>query len=181
MKRTLCIVCVVILAFASVCLGGSRGSIKRLQEFQRQIGSDLIGIKKQHPNTQMQVYTVLDQLSKYYSFSKNIVSKKKRYKKLLKNELAQTELLKKNIGEIKNKLYKMKRAMVVASEKLRSNHADSEKLKQERDALIREKEKWEVEQNALVQERNMIAQERDALVQDKEQKENSTSAPISPR
>ena len=95
MKCALSSVCGVILAFVFVGYGESGGSAQRLQGFQRQIGNDLIGIKKQHPNTQMQVYTVLDQLSKYYSFSKSIICKKKRYKKLLKNELAQTELLKK--------------------------------------------------------------------------------------
>ena len=181
MKRALSLVCVVFFMLVSIGWGECKESAKKLQEFQRQIGNDLIGIKKQYPNTQMQVYTVLDQLSKYYSFSKNLISKKKRYKKLLQTELSNNELLKKNIGEMRKNEKKMKRAISAASKKLKSNDSDSQKLKQERDTLISEKEKWELERNSLLQERDVLAQERDAIAHEKEEKANSTSAPRSPR
>jgi len=157
-----------------VRIGG--GVLKsELKNLHREIGNNLIKIKREYPRAQDTVYLVLDQLGKYYSFSKKIISKKKEYKKMLKDELERGEAAKKELAEFKTKMGKVKKVMLDASEKLKKDSEKVSKLKVEKESLSKEKEKFlkekelfEIEKQTLVSERDSLIRERDALVRERD-------------
>ena len=157
------IVCSVIFFFA-----GKAGSTETLQTLHRQIGNELIQVKKKHPESQTLVYSLLDQLSKYYSFSKSVLTKKHEYKKLLKSEVSRNEELQKNLALTKNKMEKMKTAALSVSKRIRTDFSRAIKWKEEREILSKKKSQWDAERAALIHERDALARERDALVREKD-------------
>jgi hypothetical protein len=154
-----------------------KGSIGKLQSLHRKIGNDLIAIKKKYPGSQMEVYSLLDQMSKYYTFSKSSLLKKKKYKKLLKDEIAQNERLKNDDIETRKRLKKVKEAAIFVGRRLKQGFGKAKKLNEEKEflskellALKSEKEKWIEEKNALIRERDELIRERDAIATEKGKK-----------
>jgi len=203
MKRSRMIYLMIGLSIVVVFKGWGGEKTKKLQLFHRQLGNNLIKIKKQHPQSQTLVYSLLDQLGKYYSFSKTLLAKKKEYKRLLKAELTSNEALQKRLNSSNGKIEKMKTAIISASGRLQQDaaqvasllkqkeefaHAQQEFLK-EKEFFTMEKEKLVSERDGLIRERDALVRERDALAREKDLlmqrghglQESSSSAPRSPR
>ena len=163
----------VLFGSGFVCFASN--SDRQLQKLYCKIGNDLIKIKKEHPQTQPLVYALLDQFGKYNSVAKIVSSKKGEYKRLLKAELVTTEILKKDISDLSEKVSDMKKVLLVADKKLRKDSEQVNDLVEQKNALAKEKEQ-------LVAQRDSLLSERDSLVQERENKPSrtSTSAPMSP-
>lgn len=167
-----------VVCMTTVSFGGLSGesSADELQSLHREIGSKLIKIKKENPQAQPLVYSVLDQLGRYHSVSKNVLAKKHTYKSLFKTEQKSNEFLKKQITEMEEKIDKMKKAIVEASDKLKKDFATVNELKQQKETLAKEKERFEIEKQELISERDALIRERDELLQGKESGEKVATA-----
>jgi len=126
-------------------------------------------IKKENPKSQTLVYSVLDQLGKYYSLSKGLVAKKKEYKRLLKAELAQNDSLKKDTAVMQVKISKMKKVMFAVNDALKKDYANANNVKEAKDRLAREREEFIREKNRFAQERAQLIAERNALLREREE------------
>ena len=161
--------CVVVALFGCCFYQiESRELRKKLQTLHRDIGDSLIRLKKEHPKTQSVVYSVLDQLGKYYAFSKGLIVKKKEYKTLLEKELTNTEKLKQESGSLKKQVAKMKNVMQVVNDKLKQDYQQADVIKAEKDSLSQEKEQFLREKEQLIREKKRITAERDALLQERQ-------------
>jgi hypothetical protein len=166
------------------CGGYCKESIKTLQSLHRKMGSELIEIKKKYPESQMSIYSLLDQLSQYYGFSKKSIEKKNKYKKLYKTESEKNFTLTKNSVVMERKLAEMKKTVLLVGNKFKSDVASVTKLKDERDLLAQEKEKWLAEKKTLSKELSTVKNERDVLIKERKSyglSTTSASAPKSPR
>lgn len=157
---------IIVFGFTSKIGGGELKN--ELKTLHREIGNNLIKIKKEYPKTQDVVYSVLDQLGKYYSFSKKLISKKKEYKKLFKDEVSKGDIVKKELAKLKERMGKVKKVMIDASDKLKKDSEKVVRLKEEKEALAKEKELFEVEKQALISQRDSLLRERDALVRERD-------------
>jgi len=144
------------------------GGTKKLQMFHRKIGNGLIKIKKIHPDSQSLIYSLLDQMSKYYSFSKEIFAKKDEYKKLLQAELASSDTLQKENEAINGKMTKMKKAVLFVNNKVEKEAGEIETLRQKNKKLEQVNDELEVERDRLVVEKGALCRERDALIREKD-------------
>jgi len=171
MKSKFLLYVLVALSMTFIFYGHSGERTKKLQAMHRQIGNNLIKIKKEHPQSQTLVYSLLDQLGKYYAFSKDLLGKKKEYKQLLNAELSNSEILKKDMGDMRKKMTKMKQVILSVHRKMKKDSERADKLEEEKellarekDAFLREKEKFEIEREQLIAERDTLFQERNALI-----------------
>ena len=175
-KSTCRMICLIIcLSIVMVLKGWGGEKTKTLQLFHRQLGNNLIKIKKQHPRSQSLVYSLLDQLGKYYAFSKTLLAKKKEYKRLLKAELTSNEALQKSLNSSNSKIEKMKTAIISASGRLQQDAAQvasllkqKEEFSRAQNEFLREKEFFAIEKEKLVSERDGLVRERDALVRERD-------------
>lgn len=149
---------------------------EKMQTLHREIGSNLIKIKKKHPEAQSLVYSLLDQVGKYYAYSMEVLSKKKEYKKLLQAELAMTESLTKEKDEARKKMGKMKNAILSVHKKMETDSARADQLEEEkaelereREEFLREKEEFEMEREGLMAQRDALLQERDEMLRDRQE------------
>ena len=158
--------------FTDCLLAGDVGN--QLQSLHREIGNNLIKIKKENPQSQPLVYSVLDQLGKYHSFSKSVITKKNKYKSLFKSERGTSESLRKKVAHMETKLDKMKGVIIDASDKLKDT------LAREKEDFSREKERFEGEKQLLVVKIEELTRERDSLIQEKDSVEKVVEAPEKP-
>lgn len=179
-KKLLCVFFLLIFSGEAYC----KDSMKTLQSLHRKIGSELLEIKKKYPESQMSVYSLLDQLSQYYGFSKKSIEKKDKYKKLYKAESSKNFSITKNVVTMENKLAEMKKTVLLVGSKFKSDVASITKLKEERDLFSQDKEKLLAEKKALSKELSTVKSERDALIKERKTyglSTTSASAPKSPR
>lgn len=143
-----------------------------LQSLHREIGNNLIRIKKDYPKSQTVVYSVLDKLGKYYSFSKELMTKKKEYKRQFTSEKKRADQLAKESEAMKEKIAKMSQVMRKVSRKIQNEYVKVDEindakasLTKEREAFLQEKEELIREKEKLINERNALLQEREAILQ----------------
>jgi hypothetical protein len=153
----------------------SGNTTKKLQLLHREIGNSLIKIKKKHPKSQSLVYSILDKLSKYYSFSKELITKKKEYKKLLRAELVHNESLKNDSLSMRSNIDKMRTIMLKAKDKIKKETTKVAELEEHKNLLSKEKvsfleakKKFAREKQKLIDEKDSITRERDALIRERD-------------
>ncbi|MBU1007873.1 hypothetical protein KKA53_02240 [Candidatus Dependentiae bacterium] len=175
MRIKLLLYAISIALIAFVFQGHSGERTKKLQVLHRQIGNNLIKIKKTHPRSQTLIFSVLDQLGKYHELSKGLVEKKKKYKQLLRAELTSGEQLKRDSEEMKTKMAKMKKMILLVHKKMKKDEVFTERLQKEKAALdgereqfMKVKEKFDMEREKLQQERDALLQERNELLTQRE-------------
>lgn len=145
-----------------------------LQNLRRSIGSNLIKIKKDYPESKSIVYSTLDQLGRYHSLSKNTITKKDKYKRLYKKEQEGNKALKDEVSTMEKRVETMKKLIVEVNQKLKTDFVTVGELKEQRESFQREKEKFlqekkqfEQVKRQLVEERDTLLRERDEMMQDK--------------
>lgn len=78
MKRISLIFMLLITTF--VGNNYAKNTQKKISILHKKISKDLLSLKKEHPQTQPQVYALLDQVCKIYQLSKKTINKKKELK-----------------------------------------------------------------------------------------------------
>jgi chromosome segregation ATPase len=133
---------------------------RKLQVLHREIGNKLMRIKKNHPQSQSVVYSILDKLGQYHSVSKHVLKKKRKYKQLLKTESENSKTLQEEVERMEQRISKMKRLIIEASDKLKKDlvavnelKEQKEKLVKEREMFLKEKEKFEFAKQQFMSER----------------------------
>lgn len=95
-----------ILIIISVIISFSKIIAKKTDIFisntYNQINQDLLNLKKDYPQTQATVYTLLDQVCNLYKASKNISEKRLKNKTDLKIKIQENFLLKTENNKLKN-------------------------------------------------------------------------------
>lgn len=154
----------VALIFFLLCVFGVGNLIpeainQQMSSLHREIGSNLIHIKKQHPAVQSVVFAILDQLGKYHAISRKLSKQKKKYKTRCEKAEERCTSLKKKVVTLESKIEKMKKLVVDASDRLQRDssairHFNEEKLRfeQEREEFAKEKEEFENAKKQMLEE-----------------------------
>lgn len=159
--------------FVGLCFSCIHGRSVRseLQSLHREIGNNLIRIKKDYPKSQTVVYSVLDKLGKYYSFSKDLIAKEKEHKHRQEEEKKRADELEKRAGAMREKIKKMANVMRKVSEKIQNEYVKVDdiniakaSLAAERESFMREKEQLLKDKEKLINEKNMLLQERESIL-----------------
>lgn len=100
-----------------------------VQEIHKTVGKSLLSIRKNHPESQVQVYTTIDQVSKLCDLSKKQYSKRKLAKSALLFE-------KEKMVELKNKVELVAQKMQVAEKKISDQAAKIVLLTQQKEEAI---------------------------------------------
>lgn len=143
-------------------------TVEQLQELHKKIGGDLIKIRKEEPKLQPLVYSLLDQVGKFYSLSKEIVGKKKDYKRLFTVEKSARKLLRKEATNLQSLLKQTNEKFDQMDKKLKQDSENFEALTKHKDELVKEKENFVLSQKNFEQEKQNLIQERDVLAREKE-------------
>lgn len=154
-------VTVISFLFCLLCIGIlTPGALKqKMSSLHREIGSNLIHIKKQHPAVQSVVFAILDQLGKYHAISRELAQQKEIYKVRLDKEKEKCVSLEKKVSTLESKVEKMKKLVVDASERLQRDssairHFNEERVRfeQEREEFAREKEAFNNAKKQMLEE-----------------------------
>jgi hypothetical protein len=132
----------------------SKGSSEQIQQLYSKINNDLLAIRKEHPDSQKTVYSVLDQVCKMYSVSKSVIERKKALKHSAANE--------KNALRVKN-LAMAQKVKNLEDElgSTKENANSSSKTAQQKDSVISQLTK---EKAQLLNEKNRLEEEKKQLL-----------------
>ena len=132
----------------------AKNTDKKMSTLHNKISKDLLSLKKEHPKTKPQVYSLLDQVCKMYQLSKTTINKKKKLKiqlvSLNKNSYilkTQNTGFKKELNKLKGKLGSKIKALESKNKTLAKNtvmlgFVNQEKLKMENEInRLREEQK----------------------------------------
>ncbi|MFH1461464.1 MAG: hypothetical protein ABIF12_00745 [bacterium] len=174
MKRILkiFIMLIIILINSAIC----KDTDKKIYDLHNKISKNLLTLKKDYPNTQPKVYSLLDQVCKMYQFSKNTLKKKcdlkikyvhldKEYKSLnientnLKNELKSlTNKFDSKTKELENKnkiLTKNTAILSIVSQEKKQMEIEINKLKEEQKELFLKTQNSDSKPNEITNNTNL--------------------------
>lgn len=141
----------------------------QLQNLQQKIGNDLLKIKKEFPNSQDLVYSLLDQFSKYNNLSKNAAEKNTEYEKMLCTEKIKSENLMTEVASLKAKLEEFKSSVVEASKKLQQDFVKiKDDFNKERETFLKEKQQFETEKQAFLTAKEALIKDKEQILNEKE-------------
>lgn len=161
------IVALIILVLGIGSLLDAGEATEKLQTLHREIGNNLLRIKKEVPQTQPIVYSVLDQLGKYHCVSKSVLEKKKRYKRLLNTEKSRSKVLESKLIDMESKFEKMKKVIIDANDKLKKDSFSASELKEQRDAIAKEREEFLKEKELFEHEKSQLVEARETILRDR--------------
>jgi hypothetical protein len=96
----------------------AKNMLDAVQEIHKTVGSSLLSIRKNHPESQVQVYTTIDQVSKLCDLSKRQHSKRKQYKLALADEKAKALEMKNKIELVAQKMSEAQKKIAEQAEKI---------------------------------------------------------------
>lgn len=85
-------------------LVNARHALDTVQELHKNVGNSLLTIRKQYPESQTQVYSTIDQISKLCDISKKQYNKRKELKTALAQEKETSAKLKQRLDTVAHKL-----------------------------------------------------------------------------
>ena len=170
-------------------------STDQINDYHIGIGNKLIKLKKDFPETEQVIYSLLDQFGKYSSFSRSLIKKKKNYKNLLKEEIKISENLKKQANRLNEKIHEINNINLEIGNKFKTSFDEFKVRLKTKNKELKEKNKTivdlEKQMQVLVAERESFQNETNSKNENRSQEEISqkakndgnlisTSAPISP-
>ncbi|MCF7799798.1 tektin family protein [Candidatus Babeliales bacterium] len=134
----------IILSIISNSIFASK-SQEFIQKLHKNIGDDLLSIKKEFPPSQSKVYTTLDQVCKIYQVAKKNIEKKRKLKEIIKVKdeqyktlTSKTNLLKNQFTDLIKELETSKQNLLSLNKKLEKKEITLTMLKQEKNNLNKE-------------------------------------------
>ena len=125
--------CITLISLLFIILNlNSRGTTKQIQQLHTKISNDLLGIRKTYPKSQLVVYSVLDQVCKMYTISKNVLIKKKSLKKQITLKDREKNALRVKSLSLKNKMLKMENDL----NKSRQSFTSTTKTLEQKDLIL---------------------------------------------
>lgn len=173
-------------------------TLEQMQALHKEIGNELMSIRKEFTAAQPKVYSLLDQINKMYNLAKVSIEKKHKLKVDLNNKIAENQKIHEDLNSLKSKLHDTELELDKYSKKFASLDKELQIEKVQSAILSREKKELTQERHEL---ENKIVQDKDSkkeiipesLLKDLTEEEkdlikssqnltlSSTSAPSSPR
>lgn len=116
----------IILSIISNSILASK-SQEVIQKLHKNIGDDLLSIKKEFPPSQSKVYTALDQVCKIYQIAKKNIEKKRKFKEIIKVKDEQYKTLTNRTNLLKNKFTDLAKELETSKQNLMSLNKKLEK------------------------------------------------------
>jgi chromosome segregation ATPase len=194
----------LILIALSFCSVISK-TIEQMQLLHKEIGNDLMSIRKEFTAVQPKIYSLLDRIDRMYNVAKTAVEKKRELKNELKNKVSENKKILTELNSLKIKLSETENALENSTKKFTSINKELELEKVQSAILSREKKELAQEKDDLqnqmtninfVNEKNkynkkdlipenilkgLSEDEKDLLKTSQNLSLSSTSAPSSPR
>lgn len=95
---------VLCICLVMSTLVNARHALDTVQELHKNVGNSLLTIRKQYPESQTQVYSTIDQISKLCDISKKQYNKRKELKTALAQEKETSAKLKQRLDTVAHKL-----------------------------------------------------------------------------
>lgn len=143
-------------------------TLQQMQDLYKNIGDDLMCIRKEFSATQPKVYAVLDRIDKMYNLAKIAAEKKNKYKDVLKNQGAETQKLYEEIAALKTKLSTTESELMSAHKSLEDAAKAVQDEKDQALKLSREKSKISKEQHELQMQVNKLKSDKEKKPEPKE-------------
>lgn len=179
-------------------------TLQQMQDLYKNIGNDLMSIRKEFTAAQPKVYSILDRIDKMYNLAKITAEKKHTLSIQLKNQSGETGKLYAEISTLKSKisaneeeLANMRKKLAHATNALEKEKAQVSQLSQERTQLQTQQsepqkikhqipsDKKQAESRDIMHEirnlKDLSEEEKILLKQAQSLSLSSTSAPSSPR
>ncbi|MBD3231997.1 hypothetical protein GF322_05070 [Candidatus Dependentiae bacterium] len=163
-----------------------------IQTLHKSISDELLNLRKQYPQTQPIVYSLLDQVCKMYRVSKNALEKKSNLKQIVKNKTIENKLLKSENLNLKNELNSLKNELNAnlknlnsVAKKLEQKNTMLSMLTKEKQKILNEKSKLEEEKKIFLKSDKFEKNKNNEFVENKYNSNQSlnltsTCAPNSP-
>jgi len=179
-------------------------TLQQMQDLYKNIGNDLMYIRKEFTAAQPKVYSILDRVDKMYNLAKVTAEKKHNLNALLKNQSSESNKLYAEINALKSKITATEEELMSTRKKLANANNALEKEKANISQLSQEKmhsqaqqseinktnthvnpDKKQPEPGDLMHEirslKGLSEEEKNLLKQAQSLSLSSTSAPSSPR
>jgi hypothetical protein len=98
----------------------ARHALESLQDIHKQVGSSLLTIRKNYPESQQQVYTTIDQVSKLCDISKKQYFKRKSLKESLATEKKKSDHMMEKVERVAQKIIELQKEVAEKDEKILS-------------------------------------------------------------
>ena len=176
-------------------------TLEQMQVLHKDIGNELMSIRKEFTAAQPKIYSLLDQINRMYNLAKVSLEKKHQLKIDLKNKIAENQKIQSDLNLLKTKLHeteverdKYSKSFTSLNKELQIEKVQSAILSREKKELDQEKHEL---QNKIIDakddkynKKDMITdsilkdltdEEKDLLKTSQNLTLSSTSAPSSPR
>ncbi len=125
------------LFFTQACLFCGK-STAELQDLHKKISEGLIKIRKESPQLQLDVYTILDHVGKLSRLTSNTIQKKKKLKELVQNEKQTYFTVKVENEKLKSALLNLKEEVHGESQRFAENERRLQILLKEKNVLLKQ-------------------------------------------
>jgi chromosome segregation ATPase len=160
--------------------------LEQLQDMYKKVAEGLITIRKEYPQSQSKVYTMLDHLDKLYALAKNDTQKSQILEKKLQEKTAENTQLKNELTSVKGEIHTARKTLEAAKssvdQRIEEDKQHIQQLTQERNTLVTKVAHLEEQLNAKKQAKDDSKNELVALADTNHPNLNriSTSEPNSP-
>lgn len=182
----------LLIFFAlNYCLLNSK-TLEQMQMLHKEIGVELMSIRKEFTAAQPKIYSLLDRIDRMYNLAKIALEKRQKLKIDLKNKISENKKMQSDLNALKTKLHETEVELDKASKKFASLNKELQIEKVQSAILSREKmeldqERDEKNKNSkkdLIPEhilKDLTEEEKALLKTSQNLSLSSTSAPSSPR
>jgi phosphoglycerate-specific signal transduction histidine kinase len=123
--------------------------LEQIQILHKDIGSDLMSIRKEFTAAQPKVYSLLDRIDKMYNLAKVAAEKKDLIKTELKNKISENKRLQSELSNLKIKILTAEKELENSSKKFTSLNKELQVERVQTAILSREKKEISQEKNEL--------------------------------
>jgi chromosome segregation ATPase len=163
--------------------------VEALQGLYKKVAEGLISIRKEYPQCQPKIYSMLDQLDKLYSIAKNDGQKTQSLEKRIQEKVAENTTLKSELSQIKGDMHNVRKSLETAKssldQKLEEDRTRIQSMTQERSTLLNKIAQLEAQlgtkKHSLDQKNELVAMDDQKIDETHPNLSRiSTSEPISP-
>jgi len=135
---------ILVVSIFLACTGCRAGEIStQLQSLHRDIGKELVEMRRSHPELQKPIYTLLDEVGSLYRLSNKALATKKKFKLALREEQDMRVTLQKDNDGLKSQTSGFKKTLDQENNRVSYYQQQINDLTKERDELAAKKSEFE--------------------------------------
>lgn len=131
--RLLIVLAVIKGVNSAICYGSETKA--SLQQLHKQMVDDLVSIRKDHPDSQPRVYSILDRLDKVYGTAQERFDEQEGLSDIVKKKDSEISALKHDVATLKHEHDEMKQLLKAADEKWEHERQQSKLYAEEKRSL----------------------------------------------